>query len=64
MMRSAKITTPIPTLEEFGKRLGISKARQKALKRIIMGGVNGKALTTPEIRKGATLSGTAINKTR
>jgi hypothetical protein len=36
MMRSVKITTPIPTLEEFGKSLGISKARQKALLQIIM----------------------------
>ena len=35
-MRSVKITTPIPTLEEFGKSLGISKARQKALMQIIM----------------------------
>jgi hypothetical protein len=37
MMRSVKITTPIPSLEEFGERLGISKARQKALMQIIMG---------------------------
>jgi hypothetical protein len=37
MMRSVKITTPIPTLEEFGERLGLSKARQKALMQIIMG---------------------------
>ena len=36
MMRSVKITTPIPTLEEFGKSLGISKTRQKALMQIIM----------------------------
>jgi hypothetical protein len=38
MMRSVKITTPIPTLEEFGKSLGISKTRQKAVMRIMTGG--------------------------
>jgi hypothetical protein len=38
MMRSVKITTPIPSLEEFGKRLGLSKARQKALMQIMTGG--------------------------
>ena len=37
MTRSVIVTTPIPTLEEFGERLGISKARQKALMQIIMG---------------------------
>ena len=31
MTRSVKITTPIPTLEEFGKTLGVSKARRKSL---------------------------------
>jgi hypothetical protein len=37
MVRSVKITTPIPSLEEFGKALGISKARQKSLMQIILG---------------------------
>jgi len=36
MPRSVKITTPIPTLEEFGKSLGISKARQRALNPIFV----------------------------
>jgi len=31
MARSVKITTPIPTLEEFGERLGLSKARRDSL---------------------------------
>ncbi len=30
MARSVKITTPVPTLEEFGKALGLSKAKQKS----------------------------------
>jgi hypothetical protein len=31
MARAVKITTPIPTLEEFGKNIGLSRARQKSL---------------------------------
>jgi hypothetical protein len=31
MARSVRITTPIPTLEEFGTSLGLSKARRKSL---------------------------------
>ena len=31
MARSVKIRTPIPSLEEFGETLGISKARQRSL---------------------------------
>ena len=38
MVRSVKITTPIPSLEEFGKSLGLSKARQKSLLQIMTGG--------------------------
>jgi hypothetical protein len=33
--RSVRITTPIPTLEEFGKSLGISKSRQDSLIRLV-----------------------------
>lgn len=43
MARSVKITTPIPTLEEFGRSLGLSKARQKALMQIMTGSENGHA---------------------
>jgi len=31
MARSVTITTPIPSLEEFGDGLGLSKARQRSL---------------------------------
>lgn len=31
MTRSVKIKTPIPTLEEFGDRLGLSQARRRSL---------------------------------
>ena len=31
MNRSVTITTPIPTLEEFGESIGLSKARRKSL---------------------------------
>ena len=43
MVRSVIVTTPIPSLEEFGKSLGLSKARQKALMQIMMGSENGHA---------------------
>jgi hypothetical protein len=52
MTRSVIVTTPIPTLEEFGKSLGISKTRQKALMRIIMGSDTDK----PVFRNGSTMS--------
>jgi hypothetical protein len=35
MPRSVTISTPIPTLEELGKRLGLSKRRQDALLRLM-----------------------------
>lgn len=34
MARSVTISTPIPTLEEFGKSLGLSKRRQALLLRL------------------------------
>ncbi|MGD0799239.1 MAG: hypothetical protein ABR910_16105 [Acidobacteriaceae bacterium] len=34
MARSVIISTPIPTLEEFGKSLGLSKRRQASLLRL------------------------------
>jgi hypothetical protein len=37
MGRSVYITTPIPTLEEVGKRLKMSKARQRRLIEIVRG---------------------------
>ena len=35
MGRSVNITTPMPTLEEFGKSLGLSKRRQDSLLRLV-----------------------------
>ncbi len=37
MARSVRITTPIPTLKEFGKNLGMSKSRQDSLIRLVKG---------------------------
>jgi hypothetical protein len=42
MGRSVTITTPIPTLEEVGKRLNMSKARQQRLIEIVRGSRNGQ----------------------
>jgi hypothetical protein len=51
MTRSVIVTTPIPTLEEFGKRLGLSKARQKSLMQIMMGGGNGASKVARKDRR-------------
>ena len=37
MAHSVTITGPVPTLEEFGKNLGLSKKEQKQLLQIIYG---------------------------
>lgn len=37
MGRSVQITTPIPTLKEYGESLGISKTRQASLIRLVKG---------------------------
>lgn len=50
MGRSVTITTPIPTLEEVGKRLKMSKARQQRLIEIVRGSGNGQL---PERRRDA-----------
>jgi len=42
MGRSVYITTPIPSLEEVGKRLKMSKARQRRLIEIVRGSGNGQ----------------------
>lgn len=36
MAKSVLITTPFPSIEEVGKSLGISKARQKSLMKIML----------------------------
>jgi hypothetical protein len=35
MARSVTISTPVPTLEEFGKSLGLSKTRRESLLRLV-----------------------------
>ncbi|MGA3370177.1 MAG: hypothetical protein ABSC48_00280 [Terracidiphilus sp.] len=45
MGRSVYITTPIPTLEEVGKRLKMSKARQQRLIEIIASSALGHSST-------------------
>jgi hypothetical protein len=48
MGRSVQITTPIPTLKEYGESLGLSKTRQASLIRLVKGdnvpeqGLNGR----------------------
>lgn len=37
MKRSVIVNSPIPSLEEFRKSLGLSKTRQKSLERIVLG---------------------------
>jgi hypothetical protein len=51
MGRSVFITTPIPSLEEVGKRLKMSKARQKRLIEIVRGSGRGEL---PEDRRDAS----------
>lgn len=56
--RPAIITTPIPTLDELGKRLGVSKARQREIISIVRGEklhrdeTQGVAHRKPATRKG------------
>jgi hypothetical protein len=44
MGHSVHITTPIPTLEEVGKRLKMSKARQERLIEIVRSSKTGRIL--------------------
>jgi hypothetical protein len=46
MARSVEITTPIPTLDEIGDRLGMSQARRTRVHKIIRNSSTGK-FTTP-----------------
>jgi hypothetical protein len=48
MGRFAYITTPIPTLDEVGRSLKMSKARQQSLIRIVE---NGSSLKGPRSRR-------------
>jgi hypothetical protein len=51
MGRSVYITTPIPTLEEVGNRLKMSKARQRRLIQIVTGAIPDQSSNR---RRGAT----------
>jgi hypothetical protein len=52
MGRSVTITTPIPTLEEVGKRLKMSKARQRRLIEIVTGSAAGQSTTGYRFAQG------------
>ena len=43
MSRQVLITTPIPTLDEVVKELGISKARRDSIIEIVKAGITAKA---------------------
>jgi len=60
MNRSVIVTTPIPSLEEVGASLGLSKARQKALMQIIVGSDTDR----PARRRGVTMSGVETKRSR
>jgi hypothetical protein len=49
MARFVEITTPIPTLDEIGDRLGMSQARRTRVLKIIQNSSPGK-FTTPRTR--------------
>ena len=44
MARSVQITTPIPSLKEFGESLGLSKRRQDSLIRLVKGDKTSRGL--------------------
>jgi len=37
MVKQVKVTTPIPSLEDFGESLGLTKTRRNSLAQIILG---------------------------
>lgn len=51
--RRAIITTPIPTLDELGKRLGVSKARQREIISIVRGEKTGDIQLYRDETKGS-----------
>jgi hypothetical protein len=53
MTHQVIITTPVPSLEEFGKSLGLSKARQKSIMQIMMDGNHRSVVTACKVRKVA-----------
>lgn len=53
MGRFAYITTPIPTLEEVGRSLRMSKARQRSIIQIVKNGSSDKGLRSHRIKFGS-----------
>jgi hypothetical protein len=68
MARSVKISTPIPSVEEVGKRLGLSKTRQNSLLRIILGPRKDATVKSAKAAKGksknASTSRSGVSGTR
>jgi hypothetical protein len=56
MTRSVVVTTPIPSLEEFGNSLGLSKARQKSIMQIMTGVGKGSTGVARKARRLAPSS--------
>jgi hypothetical protein len=62
MGRSVYITTPIPTLEEVGKSLKMSKARQQRLIEIMRGSDVGRFLERRMDASGPTIGSLRARK--
>jgi hypothetical protein len=60
MARSVVITTPIPTLDEIGDRLGMSQARRQRLLRIVRDAKTGEFLT----HKSTSTTGRRVVRSR
>jgi hypothetical protein len=54
MARSVTISTPVPTLEEFGKSLGLSKSRRDSLLRLVRRDSKWLALALEDAFPGET----------
>jgi hypothetical protein len=59
MARFVEITTPIPTLDEIGDRLGMSQARRTRVLKIIQNSSPGK-FTTPSTRATSIRAGKKV----
>ena len=51
MPRSVTISTPVPTLEEFGESLGLSKRRQGMLLRLARRGAASDGVVVRRVRE-------------
>jgi hypothetical protein len=58
MARSVTISTPVPSLEEFGKSLGLSKTRQDSLLKLVRrkdGQLAGRRSVAPSTKSKLTV---------